>query len=74
MNGGKERRDLLFKRFNRHGGQGAYNRHNKARNEYLKIGRQAQVHREKDIVDKCKSQPKQFYSCIKSKNKVTDKI
>ena len=70
----KNKRDVLWNRFRRHGGQRAYSKYKKVRNEYTRIRREAQTNYEKDIVVKCQSQPKLFYSYVKSKIKVTDKI
>ena len=70
----KSRRDVLWNRFRRHGGQRAYSNYKKARNEYTRIRREAQIDHEKDIVNKCQSQPKLFYKYVKGKIKVTDKI
>ena len=70
----KRKRDVLWNRFRRHGGQRAYDNYKKARNEYTRIRREAQRNYEKDIVVKCQDQPKLFYSYVKSRIKVTDKI
>ena len=70
----KEKRDLLWNRYRRHNSENAYERYRQARNEYTKVRKQAQITFEKDIVEKSKDQPKLFYSYIKSKSKVKDKI
>ena len=70
----REKRDLLWNRFRRHGGERAYNRYKTARNEYTKVRREAEVEYQRDIVDKCEKEPKLFHSFIKSKIKVKDKI
>ena len=64
----------MWSRFRRHGGEGAYNRYKTARNKYTKIRREAEVEYQRDIVNKCKDEPKLFHNYIKSKIKVKDKI
>ena len=70
----REKRDLLWNRYRRHNSEKAYERYKHARNEYTAVRKEAQIAFEKDIIDKSKDQPKLFYSYIKSKSKVKDKI
>ena len=70
----KEKRDLLWNRYRRHISENAYARYKQARNEYTKVRKETQINFEKDIIEKSKDQPKLFYSYIKSKSKVKDKI
>ena len=41
--------------------------HTEARNEYVRIRREDEIRFEKDIVEKCKEEPKLFYRHIKGK-------
>ena len=70
----RQKRDLLWNRLRRHHGEQAYKRYKRARNEYTQVRREAEIEYQRDLVNKCKEEPKLFYSHVKSKTKVKDKI
>ncbi len=51
-----------------------HKRYKQTRNEYTIVRKEAQINFEKDIIEKSKDHPKLFYSYMKSKSKVKDKI
>ena len=70
----REKKHLLWKRFRRHRSQAAYERYKVGRNEYTQTMREAKLNFEKDIINKCTSQPKLFFNYINSKTKSRDQI
>lgn len=68
----RAKRDLMWNRFRRHGGKGDHNRYKTAGNDYTSGRREAEVEYQRDILNKCKDEPKLFHNYIKSKTKVKD--
>merc|ERR1711980_82186 len=70
----KEKRDRAWRIWKRN--RNARNKENytSLRNEYAKVRKEEEKKFEKDIVDKCKEQPKLFYRFINKKMKVRESI
>ncbi|XP_050725009.1 uncharacterized protein LOC127002828 [Eriocheir sinensis] len=70
----KEKRDKAWKRLKRNKNQRNKEDFKIARNEYVKIRREKEKGYEKDIVEKCKEEPKLFYRFINGKIKPRKKV
>lgn len=64
----------MWNRCRRCGGERAYEKYKSAKNKYTKKRKEAETEYQMDIINKCKHEPKLFYSYVKSKTKMQDKI
>ena len=65
----KRKRDRLWNVWRKRKRPDLWRNYKDARNEYVQICREVRKHYEKDIVEKCKDQPKLFYRFVNSKLK-----
>ena len=70
----KAKRDKAFKRLMKRPTQENKTEYKLERNEYVKIRREEEMKFEKDIVDKCKEEPKLFYRYINGKIKSKESV
>ncbi|XP_050714228.1 uncharacterized protein LOC126997279 [Eriocheir sinensis] len=70
----RKRKEEAWKGWRRRGRINAWNNFKQARNEHTKIRREEKRKYEKDIIDKCKDQPKLFYRHVNDKLKNRETI
>lgn len=70
----RDKRDKAWDITRRRRNEQTWNKYKRLRNEYVRIRKQEARNYEKNIVDKCESDPKLFYRYVNSKMKITDKI
>ncbi len=63
----KKIKDAAWKKLRRHRNDNNREQYKEARNEYVRIRREEERRYERDIVEKCKDEPKLFYKHIKGK-------
>ena len=65
----RKNKELAWKRWRRNRRQDLWEKYKLERNKYTSVCREEKRNYEKDIVDKCKDQPKLFYKYVNSKMK-----
>ena len=65
--GAKKIRDAVWERWRKQCTESNREQYREAGNDYLRIRREEEIKFEKDIVDKCKDEPKFFYRHIRGK-------
>jgi len=70
----KRERDKAWNRLKKRRNENTKNEYKRLRNEYVKVRREEERKFEKDIVDKCKEEPKLFYRFINEKTKHKERV
>ena len=70
----KELKELAWNRARRHSSERAWAKYREERNEFIRIRREEEIKFERNIVEKCESDPKLFYRHINGKLKAKESV